>query len=128
MLGAIEPKESQIGAAFRGFLNEHHPANQKTAQNQGFSFIELVATGNFWNFHGISIVLLSKNIENERVRTLTRQTASWLENTKKIAIQNDIPCEIKVDNSAHELSIPINTNNSLLAKCMDPTLLQHLYP
>ena len=98
-------------------------ANQPTAENQGFSFVELVATlVIFGIFTGISLVLLSKNIENERVRALTRQTASWLENTKKIAIQNDIPCEIKIDNSAHELSIPIHTNNNLLAKCMEPTI------
>ena len=97
-------------------------ANQPTAENQGFSFVELVATlVIFGIFIGISLVLLSKNIENERVRALTRQTASWLENTKKIAIQNDIPCEIKIDNSAHELSVPIHTNNSLLTKCMEPT-------
>ena len=92
---------------------------QKPNYQQGFSLIELIFTlVIFGVFTSISIVLLSKNLENERIKALTRQAVAWLENTKKIAIQKDSPCEIKVDNSSHELLLP-SQSSAPLNKCID---------
>ena len=90
----------------------------KTSQANGFSLVELViAMAIAGIFAGMSIVTLGRNLNNEKLKAITRESIAWLENAKKIAIQNDFSCEITIDNSSKTLSFPTSTTNAALDQC-----------
>jgi len=92
----------------------------KISQANGFSLVELViAMAIAGIFAGMSIVTLGRNLNNEKLKAITRESIAWLENAKKIAIQNDFSCEIEIDNSSKTLSFPTSTTNAALDQCAD---------
>lgn len=87
-------------------------------QSQGFSLIELAVTILIVGIlSSISLAVWLKYIELERVRLITQKSLAWIEDVKKQAIQNDIPCEIEIDNKNNTLDIPIQAANSELYRC-----------
>ena len=92
----------------------------KPNQANGFSLVELViAMAIAGIFAGMSIVTLGRNLNNEKLKAITRESIAWLENAKKIAIQNDFSCEIEINNSSKTLSFPTSTTNAALDQCAD---------
>lgn len=79
-------------------------------KEQGFSLIELmVVTSIIGLISGISLPLLTRNLENEQLNAATKIAASWLDDIRRQAIQNSTPCRVFVDNA----------NTSLNGSCDD---------
>lgn len=92
---------------------------QGIGSDQGLTLAELlIAMVIFGTFAGLSVVSLGRNLTNERLKALTRESIAWFEDAKKIAIQNDTPCEISIDNSQKILSIQSASSEPVLMQCV----------
>ena len=92
---------------------EHH----KT----GFTLIEfLVALLILGILSGLSIILFTRNVQDEKLKAAVLKTTAWLEDTRKLAIQNDISCLVTIDNSTETLAITKDTSadpNNIFDNC-----------
>ena len=92
--------------------------SQGLSRDQGLTLIELlIAMVIVGIFAGLSMVSLGRNLRNENLKALTRETVTWFEDIKKLAIQNDAPCEITIDNDQETLSIQAAPSESGLLQC-----------
>jgi len=83
---------------------------QLKPQEQGFSLVELmVVTSIIGLISGISLPLLTRNLENEQLNAATKVAAAWLDDIRRQAIQNTTPCRVVVDSA----------NTSLNGSCDD---------
>ena len=88
------------------------PMKTVKPQDQGFSLVELiVVTVLIGLVSGISLPLLTRNLENEQLNAATKVAAAWLDDIRRQAIQNSIPCRVVIDNA----------NTSLNGSCDDLT-------
>lgn len=79
----------------------------------GYSLTELLITVTIVGiFSGLSIVTFSKSWRDERVKAATRETAGWLEEARKIALQTSTPCRVTVDRSTATLTIDPDARDS----------------
>ena len=86
------------------------PMKQLSRQEQGFSLVELiVVTALIGLVSGISLPLLTRNLENEQLNAATKVAAAWLDDIRRQAIQNSTPCRVVVDSA----------NTSLNGSCDD---------
>ena len=86
------------------------PMKQLSSQEQGFSLVELiVVTALIGLVSGISLPLLTRNLENEQLNAATKVAAAWLDDIRRQAIQNSTPCRVVVDSA----------NTSLNGSCDD---------
>ena len=77
-----------------------------------FTLVELMVTVAILGIlAGISFVTFTKNWRNERVKAASRETAAWLDESRRIAIQKATPCRIRVDRNVRELSLDPNPSN-----------------
>ena len=60
---------------------------------------------------GISLVTFTRNWRDERVKAASRETAAWLDEARRIAIQKAMPCRIRIDRELRQLSLDPNPNN-----------------
>jgi Tfp pilus assembly protein FimT len=60
---------------------------------------------------GISFVTFTKNWRDERTKAATRETAAWLDEARRIAIQKATPCRIRIDRDLRQLSLDPNPDN-----------------
>lgn len=73
---------------------------QLSSQEQGFSLIELmVVTSIIGLISGISLPMLTRNLENEQLNAATKVAAAWLDDIRRQAIQNSTPCRIVIDSA-----------------------------
>ena len=80
------------------------------SQEQGFSLVELMmVTSIIGLISGISLPLLTRNLENEQLNASSKVAAAWLDDIRRQAIQNSIPCRVVIDNA----------NTSLNGSCDD---------
>ena len=94
------------------------PAIITRIQHKGFSLIELLITVAIAGiFTGLSIVTLSRNQNNEKLKAATFIAATWLEDARKIAIQNDTPCKININNETGTLEISKDEEIPKLDNC-----------
>ena len=83
---------------------------QLSSQEQGFSLVELMlVTSIIGLISGISLPLLTRNLENEQLNAATKVAAAWLDDIRRQAIQNSTPCRVVVD----------SVNTSLNGSCDD---------
>jgi len=86
------------------------PMKTVKPQDQGFSLVELiVVTVLIGLVSGISLPLLTRNLENEQLNAATKVAAAWLDDIRRQAIQNSTPCRVVVDSA----------NTSLNGSCDD---------
>ena len=80
------------------------------SQDQGFSLVELIV-GIFiiGLVSGVSLPLLTRNLENEQLNAATKVAAAWLDDIRRQAIQNSTPCRVVIDSA----------NTSLNGSCDD---------
>ena len=75
------------------------------SQEQGFSLVELmVVTSIIGLISGISLPLLTRNLENEQLNAATKVAAAWLDDIRRQAIQNTTPCRVVVDSAGATLN------------------------
>ena len=83
---------------------------QLKSKEQGFSLLELaLVTVLIGLVGGISLPLLTRNLENEQLNAATKVAAAWLDDIRRQAIQNSTPCRVVVE----------STNTSLNGSCDD---------
>ena len=83
---------------------------QLKSKEQGFSLVELaLVTVLIGLVGGISLPLLTRNLENEQLNAATKVAAAWLDDIRRQAIQNSTPCRVLVDSA----------NTSLNGSCDD---------
>ena len=87
----------------------HTPSRQ-----QAFTLIELLVTVAILGIlSGISVVSFTRNWRDERVKAAARETAAWLDEARRIAIQKATPCRIQIDRDLKRISLePPNPANS----------------
>ena len=86
----------------------------------GFSLPELIITMAIASiFAGLAIVTFSRNLREENLKAAARQTTIWLEELRKLAIQNDIPCPAEVSNTNATLQVKMDSNQALLERCIN---------
>ena len=86
---------------------------KSNAAQAGFSLTELLVTVTIVGiFSGISIVTFGKNWRDERVKSATRETAGWLEEARKIALQTSTPCRVAIDRGTATLTIDPDAGDS----------------
>ena len=86
---------------------------KSNAAQAGYSLAELLTIVTLVGvFSGMSIVTFGKNWRNERVKAATRETAGWLEETRKIALQTSTPCRVTVDRATATLTIDPDAGDS----------------
>ena len=74
-------------------------------QDQGFSLVELiVVTVLIGLMSGISLPLLTRNLENEKLTAATKVAAAWLDDIRRQAIQNSTPCRVVIDSASTSLN------------------------
>lgn len=79
----------------------------------GFTLVELIVTVAILGiFAGISFVSYTRNWRSERVKAASRETAAWLDEVRRVAIQKATPCRILVDRDLRQLSLHPNPDNS----------------
>jgi prepilin-type N-terminal cleavage/methylation domain-containing protein len=78
----------------------------------GFTLVELMVTVAIVGIlSGISFVAFTRNWRDERVKAASRETAAWLDEVRRVAIQKAMPCRIRVDRDQRQLSLDPNANN-----------------
>ena len=78
-----------------------------------FTLVELMVTVAILGIlSGISFVTFTKNWRDERVKAAARETAAWLDDSRRIAIQQATPCRIRVDRDLRQLSLDPNPDTS----------------
>lgn len=86
---------------------------KSNAAQAGYSLTELLIIVTLVGvFSGMSIVTFGKNWRGERVKAATRETAGWLEEARKIAIQTSTPCRVTVDRARAMLTIDPDAGDS----------------
>ena len=86
----------------------------------GFSLPELIITMAIASiFAGLAIVTFSRNLREESLKAAARQTTTWLEDLRKLAIQNDIPCPAEVSNTNAILQVKTDSNQPLFERCIE---------
>ena len=86
---------------------------KSNAAQAGFSLTELLITVTIVGiFSGMSMVTFGKNWRDERVKAATRETAGWLEEARKIALQTSTPCRVTVDRATATLIIDPDAGDS----------------
>ena len=86
--------------------------NSNAAQ-AGYSLTELLTIVTLVGiFSGMSIVTFAKNWRDERVKAATRETAGWLEEARKIALQTSTPCRVTVDRATATITIDPDAGDS----------------
>ena len=86
---------------------------KSNAAQAGFSLTELLITVTIVGiFSGMSMVTFGKNWRDERVKAATRETAGWLEEARKIALQTSTPCRVTVDRATATLFIDPDAGDS----------------
>ena len=83
---------------------------QLSPQEQGFSLVELMLVTVLISLvSGVSLPLLTRNLENEQLNAATKVAGAWLYDIRRQAIQNSTPCRVVVDSA----------NTSLNGSCDD---------
>ena len=86
------------------------PMKKLSSQVQGFSLVELLVVASIIGLiSGISVPLLTRNLENEQLNAATKVAAAWLDDIRRKAIQNSTPCRVVIDSA----------NTSLNGSCDD---------
>ena len=86
---------------------------KSNAAQAGYSLAELLIIVTLVGvFSGMSIVTFGKNWRGERVKAATRETAGWLEEARKIALQTSTPCRVTVDRATATLTIDPDAGDS----------------
>lgn len=84
----------------------------------GFSLIELlVAILILGILSGLSIILFRRNVQDEKLKAAVLTTTTWLEDARKVAIQNDTSCLVTIDNSTETLTITKDSTNPIFDDC-----------
>jgi prepilin-type N-terminal cleavage/methylation domain-containing protein len=79
----------------------------------GFTLVELMVTVAILGIlAGISFVTYTRNWRDERVKAASRETAAWLDEVRRMAIQRATPCRIRVDRELRQLSLDPNPQNT----------------
>jgi prepilin-type N-terminal cleavage/methylation domain-containing protein len=91
-------------------MNQKYTVHPKVSP--GFTLIELLATVAILGIlAGISFVSYTRNWRDERVKAASRETAAWLDEVRRVAIQRATPCRIRVDRELRQLSLDPNPQN-----------------
>jgi len=61
---------------------------------------------------GISFASFTRNWRDERAKAASRETAAWLDEVRRVAIQKATPCRIRVDHELRQLSLDPNPENT----------------
>lgn len=86
----------------------------------GFTLLELVVVFLLIGlFSGISLVNWSRTSAEERIKAATRESASWLDEVRRVAIQKGKACNIMIDNSTSNLSLSNDDNEDQLCEVTD---------
>lgn len=96
------------------------PSNKKHNYHSGFSLAELIITMAIAGiFAGLAVATFSRNLRKENLKAATRQSVTWLQDLRKLAIQNDIPCLIEIDSSQASLQVIVDADQPELKRCTD---------
>jgi prepilin-type N-terminal cleavage/methylation domain-containing protein len=87
--------------------------SQNKGSSLGFTLMELMVTMAILGIlAGISFVSFTRNWRDERVKAASRETAAWLDEVRRMAIQKATPCRIRVDRELRQLSLAPNPENT----------------
>lgn len=79
---------------------------------QAFTLVELMVTVSIVGIlAGLSIVTFAGNWRDERVKAATRESSAWLDEVRRVAIQNAKPCRIKLNRTDAAFSLDPNPEN-----------------
>ncbi len=91
-------------------MNQAHSQHQRSPK--GFTLGELMVTVAILGIlAGISVVSFTRNWRAERVKAASREIAAWLDEVRRVAIQNATPCRIRVDRDVKQLALDPNPQN-----------------
>lgn len=92
---------------------KHAPLDSHSSLH-GFTMVELMVTVAVLGIlAGISFVSFTRNWRDERVKAASRETAAWLDEVRRVAIQKATPCRIRVDRDLRQLSLDPNPDNPI---------------